>query len=175
MKGLELSEQYFTAVGAPMIREQFPDYEARIAAGLVGMGSECFGFDDEISRDHDWGPTFCLWLTTEDYAAIGTELQDAFNKLPGSFGGFGPREESAWGRGRTGVFEMIMIDAPLRAALKQAKSIKEMGALFRKAGMLYLQEQCIKKVAQGITSINEVIRHFSQKSETNGKQKNGNQ
>ncbi|MBN1127200.1 MAG: Flp pilus assembly complex ATPase component TadA [Sedimentisphaerales bacterium] len=77
--------------------------------------------------------------------------------------------------GRTGVFEMIVIDESLRAALKKAKSIKEMGALFRKAGMLYLQEQCIKKVAQGITSINEVIRHFSQKAETNEKQKNGNQ
>ncbi|MBN1817019.1 MAG: Flp pilus assembly complex ATPase component TadA [Sedimentisphaerales bacterium] len=76
--------------------------------------------------------------------------------------------------GRTGVFEMILLDDPLRAALKKAKSIKEMGALFRKAGMLYLQEQCIKKVAQGITSINEVIRHFAQKGEENEKQQNGN-
>ena len=58
----------------------------------------------------------------------------------------------------------FFIDDKLRVALRQAKSVKEMGAYFRKAGMLYLQEQCIKKVAQGITSINEVIRHFSQKS-----------
>jgi hypothetical protein len=106
MKGLELAEQYFVVVGAPMIRKQFPDYEVRIAAGLVGMGSECFGFDDEISRDHDWGPTFCLWLNAADYAAIGTALQNAFTKMPASFGGFEPRRESVWGRGRTGVFEI---------------------------------------------------------------------
>ena len=106
MKGLELAEQYFFTVGAPMIREHFPDYEGRIAAGLVGMGSECFGFDDEISRDHDWGPTFCLWLTKRDHEKIGIDLQVAFDDLPTSFAGFGPREESAWGRGRSGVFEI---------------------------------------------------------------------
>ena len=106
MKGLELAEQYFFAVGTPMIQDQFPDYRERIAAGLVGMGSECFGFDNEISRDHDWGPTFCLWLTRTDYEAIGTSLQREFEKLPGSFAGFSPREESAWGKGRNGVFEI---------------------------------------------------------------------
>jgi len=106
MKGLELAEKYFFAVGAPMIRKHFPDYERRIAAGLVGMGSECFGFDDELSRDHDWGPTFCLWLTKGDYEAIGKGLQAEFDSLPKTFAGFGPREESAWGRGRSGVFEI---------------------------------------------------------------------
>jgi hypothetical protein len=104
MKGLELAEQYFFAVGAPMIQKQFPDYERKIAAGLMGMGSDCFGFDDEISRDHDWGPTFYLWLTKTDYEAIGTKLQSEFDNLPRSFAGFGPREESTWGKGRSGVF-----------------------------------------------------------------------
>ncbi len=106
MKGLELAERYFFAVGAPMIQERFPEHQGRLAAGLVGMGSECFGFDDEISRDHDWGPAFCLWLTKADYEAIGTRVQVEFDNLPKSFAGFGPREESAWGRGRSGVFEI---------------------------------------------------------------------
>ncbi len=106
MKGLDLAERYFSAAGAPMIRERFPGYEGKIAAGLVGMGSECFGFDDEISRDHDWGPTFCLWLTRADYEAIGDRLQREFDSLPQAFAGFGPRQESAWGRGRSGVFEI---------------------------------------------------------------------
>lgn len=106
MKGLELSERYFAEVGAPMIAERFPEYKDRIAAGLVGDGSESFGFDDEISRDHDWGPSFCLWLRKENYDTIGSALQAEVDKLPKDFGGIGARTESAWGGGRTGAFEI---------------------------------------------------------------------
>jgi hypothetical protein len=106
MKGLELSERYFFQVGAPMIAEKFPAYRDRIAAGLVGDGSECFGFDDEISRDHDWGAAFCLWLSREDYQDIGVDLRREVKGLPGEFAGFKARHESDWGAGRTGVFEI---------------------------------------------------------------------
>ena len=106
VKGLELSERYFQAHGAPMIEEQFAEYKDRIAVGLVGDGSECYGFDDEISRDHDWGPDFCLWLNGHDYTAIAEGLQQAFDKLPPQFEGFNRRRTSAWGAGRVGVFEI---------------------------------------------------------------------
>lgn len=106
MKGLVLSERYFYELGLPMLAEKYPGYQERIAAGLVGEGSECFGFDDEISRDHDWGPSFCLWLTREDHEAIGESLQNELDNLPGEFRGFAARKDSLWGRGRTGVFEI---------------------------------------------------------------------
>ncbi len=106
MKGLELSETYFSEVVAPMIEERFPARRHRIAAGLVGDGSECFGFDDELSRDHDWGPSVCLWLTRKDYEDVGESLQGEFGRLPKDFAGMKAREESAWGGGRTGVFEI---------------------------------------------------------------------
>ena len=106
MKGLELSEVYFFKVGAPMIEDKFPEYRNRIAAGLVGEGSECYGFDDEISRDHDWGPSFCLWLTKKDHQKIGSVLQEEIDKLPKQFEDIGPRNESQFGHGRIGVLEI---------------------------------------------------------------------
>ena len=51
MKGLELSRKYYETFGSPMIKEKFPQFEERIAIGLVGEGSECFGFDDDISKE----------------------------------------------------------------------------------------------------------------------------
>ena len=67
--------------------------------------------------------------------------------------------------GRTGVFETIMITDQLRDAIKQSKTLAEIGSQFRRAKMLYLQEQALRKVAEGITSVNEVIREFSQKDD----------
>lgn len=66
--------------------------------------------------------------------------------------------------GRNGLFETIRINDDLRQVIKNAKKTQEIATAFRKAGMLYMQEQSIKKVAHSITSINEVIRNFSSKS-----------
>lgn len=66
--------------------------------------------------------------------------------------------------GRTGLFETIRINDELREVIRKAKTVQEIATAFRKAGMLYMQEQSIKKVAHSITSINEVIRNFSEKS-----------
>lgn len=104
MNGLTLAERYFTTYGLPLILDKFSAHQERIAAGLVGLGSECLGFDDEFSRDHDWGPGFCLWLTRPDYDEIGRSLQEEYQKLPATFSGF-ERKQSDWGGGRVGVFE----------------------------------------------------------------------
>ena len=66
--------------------------------------------------------------------------------------------------GRTGLFETVLVNEGLRETIKAAKSHQEVATAMRKAGMLYMQEQSIKKVTMGITSINEVIRIFSSKS-----------
>ncbi|NMN00216.1 tetratricopeptide repeat protein [Bifidobacterium sp. DSM 109958] len=109
MTGLQLAKAYWEAYGKPLIAEKYPEYQGRIAAGLVGHGSECYGFDDEISQDHDFGPGFCLWLTAEDYAKIGEQLQADYEALPQTFQGYGPREQTARAQGagrRVGVFEI---------------------------------------------------------------------
>ena len=67
MQGLELAKRYYEEVGRPMLERDFPELLPRLAAGLVGEGSECLGFDDAISQDHDFGAGFCLWFSAEDY------------------------------------------------------------------------------------------------------------
>ena len=64
--------------------------------------------------------------------------------------------------GRSGVFETVVMNDKLKGEIKKAKSLQEMASHFRRAGMLYMQEQAIKKVAKGTTSINEIIRQLSQ-------------
>lgn len=85
VSGLKLARAFWTQMGKPMIAAKYPQYAGRIAAGLVGHGSECYGFDDAYSQDHDFGPRFCLWLTDEDYAAIGEQLEVDYEALPRKF------------------------------------------------------------------------------------------
>ena len=80
--GLKISEVFFEEYGLPMLEKNFAEYKDEIAAGLVGQTSECFGYDDYISRDHDYAPGFCLWLPEELKKKIGDELQKAYDELP---------------------------------------------------------------------------------------------
>lgn len=100
--GLELCRQYYEAFGRPMLEQQFPDYVDKIAVGLVGEGSDCFGYDDVFSGDHDWGPDFCMWVTDETYAQIGEALEQAYAELPDEFMGY-KRTRSTQGQDRRGV------------------------------------------------------------------------
>lgn len=102
-KGLEQSRLFYEEFGIPMIQKHFPQYEEKIAVGLVGQGSECFGFDDEISHDHDFGAGFCLWLTEDIYDEIGEELQKQYDLLPETFQGI---TRITVASGRVGVFQI---------------------------------------------------------------------
>ncbi len=89
MKGIELSEKYFEEFGRPMLEKEFSDILPLIAAGIAGSGSECFGFDDEISRDHDFEPGFCIFIPGEETLdrKRAFELERAYSKLPKEFEG----------------------------------------------------------------------------------------
>ncbi len=79
--GIESSRRFYDKKVAPMIHEKYKDYESRIAVGLVGEGSDCFGYDDFISRDHDFGTGVCLWLTDRDMLEIGDRLSSDYENL----------------------------------------------------------------------------------------------
>lgn len=103
--GLKLSRDYYYEIGKPMLEAKFSKYLPYMAIGLVGMGSECLGYDDKLSQDHDFGPGFCIWLPKEVYETIGQSLQVAYNQLPQEFQGY-QRQISSRGQNRVGVFEI---------------------------------------------------------------------
>lgn len=104
--GMELAREFYEQAGRPMLQQKYPEYACRIAAGLVGEGSECLGFDDAFSVDHDFGPGFCLWLTREDYQAIGSRLQADYQALAARWPGAPARNVTPEGTNRVGVMEI---------------------------------------------------------------------
>ena len=79
MKGSELSKAYFEECLLPLIRRFDPDLEPEMAAGVFGMGSDASGLDDELSREHHWGPRCNILLSDprEDRcASLETYLQE---------------------------------------------------------------------------------------------------
>ena len=108
MKGLELSRKFYAEHGEPMLKEQFAEFLPFLAVGLVGSGSECFGFDDDISKDHDFEPAFCIFIPDEDKLGrkAAFELERAYSKLPKQFMGFERNIVSAVGGSRHGVIRI---------------------------------------------------------------------
>lgn len=113
---LQRCRAFYKEQGAPMIHRMFEEYESRIAVGFVGEGSDCFGYDDIISMDHDYSVGFCMWLTDSDYDAISGKLQIEYEKLINLYAGYyrikGEKQENdteAVNRfvdGRRGVFKI---------------------------------------------------------------------
>ena len=105
MKGLEIAEKYYLEYGAPMLQEQFPELVGIVAVGLVGSGSECLGYDDEVSRDHDFEPGFTIFLPPEEVVdrSLAFKLERAYHKLPDEFMGLKRNKDVSFDTGRHGV------------------------------------------------------------------------
>ena len=107
MKGLELARRFFLDIALPAFRDKAPDALGRMAFGFAGLGSECYSFEDEISRDHDWGPRVCIWVPEELYRKHGVESPEDLRQAgggvprvrPGAAGGQPPWRAAASGRG----------------------------------------------------------------------------
>ena len=102
MKGLELAENFYNEYKYSLLKEDAPEW-SRMAVGLVGHGSECFGFDDEISRDHDYESGFCVWLTEEDENAFGFSLMRAYMRLPEEYQGVKREVKNVFGSEYRGI------------------------------------------------------------------------
>lgn len=103
MKGLDRSRQLFEQYVLPKIQEELPEVIPLLAAGLVGEGSECFGYDDEISLDHDAETRICLWLEQESFDKYEYALRQILEELPKEIEDNPVQPMSGW---RSGVFEI---------------------------------------------------------------------
>ena len=94
MKGIELSRLFFEEYGRDMIEKEFSEYRDRLAAGLVGQGSERYAYDDESSADHDFCAGFCIFTDSQTEKEICFELMSAYRKLPKEFMGVKTKENT---------------------------------------------------------------------------------
>ena len=103
MNGIELAEKFYREYGENMLTSLFPELISRLAVGIAGRGSECFGFDDEISRDHDFSIGFTIWLSAEDDEKYGFKLARAYSKAAAEINSAAATASSALGYQEHGV------------------------------------------------------------------------
>lgn len=137
-KGLEICQKYYETYGKKLIDEKYASYKQYMAIGMFGYGSDCLGYDDEISKDHDFGGGFCILLPSHIYQKIGKELQVDYEKLPDEFMGV-KRLTSLHGQGRVGVFEIDQFFLQFLNAYPQSLH-----------DWLYLDEQALLNCTNGI-------------------------
>lgn len=79
MQGIELSRRFYTDIVRPWLSEAASDL--RYSAALIGYGSELLGFDDEISKDHNWGPRVHIYVVQSDFGDYARRLVDEFSRV----------------------------------------------------------------------------------------------
>lgn len=98
----EISRDFFAEVVRPILAREFPEETERAAFGLFGYGSEAYGLDDDLSRDHHWGVRIDGLVpdavTPERRAAICSAVRAG---LPDTFRGHSLREGHLSGAGLT--------------------------------------------------------------------------
>ena len=103
-KGLDLNRAFFFEAIEPILDREFPDL--KYAAGLIGVGSEVLGYDDQTSTDHHWGPRGMVFLPVDHHEKRQKAVWDALaNNLPLTFQGFpthftppDPKTGKSWSR-----------------------------------------------------------------------------
>ncbi len=140
IKGIDLCESFYNDFGKAMIREQFPDLENKIAFALVGSGSECLGYDDDTSCDHDFYAGFCMLVPDDIDSKTEFALERAYAKLPKEYRGFKREKLDPVGGNRHGVIKI--------GDFLEAKTGKRNGILTEQ-DWFFVPEQALLEVTGG--------------------------
>jgi hypothetical protein len=79
MRGIELSRRFYAEVVRPWLNKTAPDLQH--SAALIGYGSELLGFDDELSKDHNWGPRVHLFIGRNSFDQRARGLVAEFSSV----------------------------------------------------------------------------------------------
>ena len=140
MKGLELSRKFYEQFGKPMLENEFGEIEKLLAVGLVGSGSECLGYDDQTSQDHDFEAGFCIFLPDEVDERTEFLLERAYSRLPDEFMGFKKAKLNPVGGNRHGVLRI--------SKFLKSKIGTENGQL-SEVDFFFIEEQYLLEVTNG--------------------------
>ncbi|MGN0771017.1 MAG: DUF4037 domain-containing protein [Christensenellales bacterium] len=106
MKGIELARKFYMEYGKSMLAQMDDDIVSKLCVGVVGSGSECYGYDDEVSQDHDFGPGFCIFVPDELDSRQIFALERAYCSLPREFEGYKRSIVCPVGGNRQGVLKI---------------------------------------------------------------------
>ena len=81
MNGIARAQNLYNTYVSGLIDSEFSQYADRIAVGICGQGSDCWGYDDSTSNDHDNDTGLVLWLDDTTYEAIGQDLAKAYHRI----------------------------------------------------------------------------------------------
>jgi len=94
-------------------------------------------------------------ISSEEAELLGPALKQLPDKVytaegcPNCLGGY---------RGRTGIYEIMIIDAQIQEAVRTNVSAQQLRKTAREAGMRTLLDDGLEKAASGITSLSEILR-----------------
>lgn len=99
------------------------------------------------------------FLTDDQIVALGIPVEPGENrKLPVKRGEGCVRCRNTGLYGRTGIFEMLDVSSKIRRMIAEEKDAKEIAKVATLDGMIPLRQGAIRKLAQGITTYEEVFR-----------------
>lgn len=90
-RGAALAERYYRQVVRPLVQGRWPGLPH--TAARLGGGSDVLGYDDEVSRDHDWGLRLDLLVEPGLVADVDSVLELG---LPDTFEGHPTRFATTW-------------------------------------------------------------------------------